>query len=48
MPIGEAFDAAAGQWGEKTALVIRHQHIRRTYAELAARVDPFAAGLFFL
>jgi hypothetical protein len=36
MPIGEAFDAAAGQWGEKTALVVRHQHIRRTYAELGS------------
>ena len=45
MTIGEAFDAAARQWSEKTALVVRHQDIRWTYAELAARVDTFAAGL---
>ena len=45
MTIGEAFDAAVRQWSEKTALVVRHQDIRWTYAELAARVDTFAAGL---
>jgi fatty-acyl-CoA synthase len=45
MTIGEAFDAAARQWRDKTALVVRHQDIRWTYGELAARVDAFAAGL---
>jgi fatty-acyl-CoA synthase len=43
--IGEAFDEAVAKWGDRTALVVRHQNIRWTYAELAAHVDSFAAGL---
>ena len=45
MTIGEAFDIAAMQWDEKTALVVRQQDIRWTYGELAAQVDSLAAGL---
>jgi fatty-acyl-CoA synthase len=43
--IGQAFDSAVRQWGEKTALVVRHQGVRWTYKQLAAEVDAFAAGL---
>jgi fatty-acyl-CoA synthase len=45
MTIGEAFDASVRRWGDKTALVVRHQEIRWTYAELAAEMDAFAGGL---
>jgi len=43
--IGDAFDNAVRQWGERTALVVRHQNIRWSYRELAERVDALAAGL---
>ena len=33
------------EWGERTALVVRHQNIRWSYRELAEQVDAFAAGL---
>ena len=46
--IGAHFDAAAARWGERDALVVRHQGIRWTYGELKARVDAFAAGLLAL
>ncbi len=46
--IGAHFDAAAARWGERDALVVRHQSIRWTYGELKARVDAFAAGLLAL
>ena len=43
--IGTHFDRAAARWGSLPALVVRHQGIRRTYAELKERVDAVAAGL---
>ncbi len=46
--IGDWFDEAADLWGDREALVVRHQDIRWTYRELAARVDAFAAGLLAL
>jgi fatty-acyl-CoA synthase len=46
--IGQAFDAAAEAWGPSKALIVRHQGIRWTYAELKERVDRLAAGLIRL
>ncbi|HKE29459.1 MAG TPA: AMP-binding protein, partial [Bryobacteraceae bacterium] len=43
--IGAHFDRAAARWGPLDALVVRHQGIRWTYAELKERVDAVAAGL---
>src|SRR5215210_5188146 len=46
--IGEHFDAVAGRWPDRQALVVRHQNIRWTYGELKERVDALAAGLVAL
>ena len=46
--IGVHFDRAAARWGSLEALVVRHQGIRWTYAELRERVDAVAAGLLAL
>jgi fatty-acyl-CoA synthase len=46
--VGAYVDAAARRWAEREALVVRHQGVRWTYAELAARADGFAAGLLAL
>ena len=46
--IGAHFDAAAARWADRDALVVRHQDIKWTWAELKARVDDFAAGLIAL
>src|ERR1700678_3628008 len=46
--IGVHFDKAAAQWSERDALIVRHQNVRWTYADLKARVDAFAAGLLAL
>ncbi len=46
--IGTAIAQAAAKWGDREALVVRHQNIRWTYADLLARVDAFAAGLIHL
>jgi fatty-acyl-CoA synthase len=43
--IGASFDRAVARWGPLDALVVRHQGIRWTYAELKERVDAVAAGL---
>ena len=45
MTIGAAFDRAARLWGERCALVVRHQNIQWSYRELAQKVDALAAGL---
>jgi len=39
--IGDAFDLAVQQWGEKEAIVVRHQGIRWSYRQLGRAV---AAG----
>ena len=41
--IGDAFDQAVGQWGDKEAVVVRHQDIRWSYRELGEAVDAFTA-----
>ena len=46
--IGVHFDRAAARWSNLEALVVRHQNIRWTYAELKQRVDDLAAGLIAL
>jgi fatty-acyl-CoA synthase len=46
--LGEAFDETVARWGEREALVVRHQGVRWTYAELRERVDRVAAGLLDL
>src|ERR1700716_1201024 len=46
--IGQAFDNTAASWGEHEALVVRHQNVRWTYAQLKHRVDQLAAGLLRL
>ena len=45
MTIGAAFDRAVAQWGNRSALVVRHQNIHWSYDELAEQVDLLAAGL---
>jgi fatty-acyl-CoA synthase len=46
--IGRQLNQAAMRWPEREALVVRHQQIRWSYAELLQRVDGFAAGLIAL
>lgn len=43
--IGEAFDATVVQRPNDLAMIVRHQRIRMTYAELAEQVDQTAIGL---
>jgi fatty-acyl-CoA synthase len=46
--IGVHFDRAVERWGERDALIVRHQNIRWTYRQLRDEVDRFAAGLVAL
>ncbi len=46
--IGGHLDRAVERWGDREALVVPHQGVRWTYAELARRADAFAAGLLAL
>lgn len=46
--VGVFFDEAARRWANSDALIVRHQKVRWTYAELKQRVDGFAAGLLAL
>jgi fatty-acyl-CoA synthase len=46
--IGTAFDRAVQRYGDSTALVVSHQQVAWSYAELASNVANFAAGLFRL
>src|SRR5919109_1268408 len=46
--IGVHFDRMVERFGERDALIVRHQQIRWTYRELKERVDAFAAGLLAL
>ncbi len=46
--IGAHFDRSAARWPDRTALVVREQGVRWSYAELDAQVDAFAAGLLAL
>jgi fatty-acyl-CoA synthase len=46
--IGMHFDRIVERFGERDALIVRHQQVRWTYRELKERVDAFAAGLLAL
>ena len=46
--IGVHFDKAAARWAGCDALIVRHQGVCWSYAELKRRVDAFAAGLLAL
>ena len=46
--IGTYFDNAVARWGDRDALVVRHQNIRWSYDQLKKQVDAFAAGLLAL
>ena len=46
--IGRYFDTACAQHAEREALVVRHQQLRLTYAQLRERVDALACGLMRL
>jgi len=46
--IGVHFDKAAARWPDRDALIVRHQDVRWSYAELKRRVDALAAGLLAL
>ena len=46
--IGDAFDHAVEKWGDKDAVVVRHQDIYWSYRQLGEAVDAFAGGLLAL
>lgn len=46
--IGRHFDHIAGRFPDHPALVVRHQNVRLSYAELKQRVDAVAAGFIAL
>ena len=46
--IGDALDQVVEKWGNKEAIVVRHQGVRWSYKQLAAAIDVFAAGLLAL
>jgi len=46
--IGVHFDKAVARWPDRDALIVRHQNIHWSYAELSRRVDALAGGLLAL
>jgi len=46
--VGMAIENAANKWGDREALIVRHQGIRWTYFQLLEKIDAFAAGLLHL
>jgi fatty-acyl-CoA synthase len=46
--IGAHFDRVASRWPDRPALIVRDPAVRWSWAELAAQVDAFAAGLLAL
>ncbi len=46
--VGAVLEEAAARWGEREALIVRHQNIRWTYRELNEAADRLAAGLIHL
>ncbi|HJU14843.1 MAG TPA: AMP-binding protein [Stellaceae bacterium] len=46
--IGVHFDRIAARFGERDALIVRHQNIRWNYRELKEEAEAFAAGLLVL
>ena len=45
MTIGAAFDQTVARFAEREALVVRHQHIRYSWAQLAEQVERCARAL---
>ena len=45
LTIGQTVDRAEALFGDREALVVTHQNIRRTYSEIRQEVDNLAAGL---
>jgi fatty-acyl-CoA synthase len=43
--IGENLERTAARFGDREALVVRHQSVHLTYAELNEQVDALARGL---
>ena len=43
--VGALLEEAAQRWGDREALVVRHQNIRWTWRELDAAADRLAAGV---
>ena len=48
LTIGQAVDRAEDMFGDREALVVTHQNIRRTFTEVKQEVDGLAAGLLEL
>ncbi|WP_418647992.1 AMP-binding protein [Thauera butanivorans] len=46
--LGRYFDEACARHAEREALVVRHQNLRLSYAQLRSRVDALACGLMRL
>src|SRR5262245_46516344 len=46
--VGTVLEEAASRWGNREALVVRHQKVRWTYNQLNAAADKLAAGLLAL
>ncbi|HAY09939.1 MAG TPA: AMP-binding protein, partial [Thauera sp.] len=46
--IGRFFDEACASHAEREALIVRHQDVRLTYAQLKLKVDALACGLMRL
>ncbi|MGB7039963.1 MAG: AMP-binding protein, partial [Xanthobacteraceae bacterium] len=46
--VGQFFDSICARWPSRPALIVRHQKVRLTYAELQRQVDRVAAGLLTL
>jgi fatty-acyl-CoA synthase len=46
--VGTLLEDAARRWGDREALVVRHQNIRWTYRQLDEAADRFATGLLRL
>jgi fatty-acyl-CoA synthase len=46
--VGAVLEEAAARWGEREALIARHQNIRWTYRELDEAADRLAAGFLHL
>ncbi len=47
-PSAAVLEDAARRWGDRPALIVRHQNIRWTYRELNEAAERFAAGLLKL
>lgn len=46
--VGQALEDAATRYGDRPALIVRHQNIRWTYRQLNEAAERFAAGLLKL